>query len=45
MVTQSGETYVYEEVEEWVFEDFKMADSKGGFLNSRIKNRYNYRKL
>jgi len=42
---KSGETYVYEEVEEWVFEDFKRADSKGGFLNATIKNRYNYRKL
>lgn len=42
---KSGETYVYDEVEEWVFEEFKGADSKGTFLNTRIKNQYNYRKL
>lgn len=41
----SGETYVYYEVEEWVFEDFKRADSKGTFLNTNIKGRYNYDKL
>ncbi|MDO8432071.1 MAG: KTSC domain-containing protein [Candidatus Binatus sp.] len=42
---KSGETYVYYEVEEWVFEDFKRADSKGTFLNTNIKGRYNYGKL
>jgi len=43
--TQSGETYVYYEVEEWVFEDFKRADSKGTFLNTNIKGRYSFGKL
>ncbi len=42
---KSGETYVYYEVEEWVFEDFKRADSKGIFLNANIKGRYEYSKL
>ena len=42
---KSGETYVYYEVEEWVFEDFKKADSKGIFLNTNIKGKYNYSKL
>jgi KTSC domain len=42
---KSGETYVYFEVEEWVFEDFKRADSKGTFLNTNIKGRYSYGKL
>jgi hypothetical protein len=42
---KSGETYVYHEVEEWVFEDFKRADSKGTFLNANIKGRYDYSKL
>ena len=43
--SKSGETYVYYEVEEWVFEDFKRADSKGTFLNTNIKGRYNFGKL
>jgi len=42
---KSGETYVYYEVEEWVFEDFKIADSKGTFDNTNLKGRYNYGKL
>jgi len=42
---KSGETYVYYEVEEWVFEDFKRADSKGIFLNNNIKGKYNFGKL
>jgi len=42
---KSGETYVYYEVEEWVFEDFKIADSKGTFVNTNLKGRYNYGKL
>jgi hypothetical protein len=42
---KSGETYVYYEVEEWVFEDFKIADSKGAFLNTNIKDKYNFGKL
>lgn len=43
--SKSGETYVYYEVEEWVFEDFKRADSKGTFLNTTVKGRYNFGKL
>jgi hypothetical protein len=43
--SKSGETYVYYEVEEWTFEDFKRADSKGTFLNTNIKNQYNFGKL
>lgn len=42
---KSGETYVYYEVEDWVFEEFKRADSKGTFLNTNVKGRYNYAKL
>lgn len=43
--SKSGETYVYYEVEEFVFEDFKRADSKGTFLNASIKDRYTCSKL
>lgn len=42
---KSGDTYVYYEVEESVFEDFKRADSKGTFLNGNIKDRYGFCKL
>ncbi len=42
---KSGETYVYYEVEEWVFEDFKRSDSKGTFLNTIVKVKYTFGKL
>lgn len=42
---KTGETYVYSEVEEWVFQEFLRADSKGTYLNTNIKGRYDYRKL
>jgi hypothetical protein len=41
---ESGETYVYSPVEEWVFTDFRNAPSKGSFLNRELKGRYEYRK-
>jgi len=42
---KSGETYVYYGVEEWVFQEFMQADSKGTYLNINIKGRYQYDKL
>ena len=42
---KSGETYVYYGVEEWVFQEFLQADSKGAYLNTNIKDRYQYGKL
>lgn len=42
---QSGETYVYYAVEEWVYQDLMQADSKGTYLNNEIKQRYQYGKL
>ena len=42
---KSGETYVYYDVEEWVFEEFMQADSKGNYLHINIKGRYQYGKL
>ena len=32
---KSGETYVYYGVEEWVFQEFMQADSKGTYPNTR----------
>jgi len=37
---KSGATCVYYSVEEWVFQEFMRADSKGMYLNTSIKGRY-----
>ena len=37
---KSGLTYVYYGVEDWVFQEFLAADSKGIFLNERVKPTY-----
>ena len=42
---KSGETYVYYDVEEWVFQELMQAESKGIYLNTNIKDRYQYGKL
>ena len=42
---KSGQTYIYYNVEEWVFHEFLAADSKGTYLNSNIKGRYQYSRL
>lgn len=42
---KSGETYVYYAVEEWVFQELMQADSKGIYLNTNIKPRYQFGKL
>lgn len=42
---KSGDTYVYYDVEDWVFSEFLQADSKGGYHGAQIKGRYEYSKL
>ena len=42
---KTGQTYVYFGVEDWVFHEFMQADSKGWYLNTNIKNIYDYGKL
>lgn len=42
---KSGETYVYYSVDEFVFQEFMQSDSKGTFLNERIKPNYQCGKL
>jgi KTSC domain-containing protein len=42
---KSGETYVYYGVEEWRYQEFQQADSKGQYLNANIKPNYQYAKL
>jgi hypothetical protein len=39
---ESGETYVYFDVEARVADEFMSAESKGAFFNRRIKDRYAY---
>lgn len=41
----SGAEYVYNEVPPAVFQEFLDADSKGKFLNERIKGRYEYARV
>lgn len=42
---KSGATYVYYNVEEWVYNEFMAADSKGKYYNTNIKGHYDYGKL
>lgn len=42
---KSGETYVYYGVDEWVFQEFLQADSKGRYLNANIRDSYQTGKL
>ena len=39
---ESGDTYVYFGVEEWVFDEMMHSDSKGGYLNQEVKGSYDY---
>lgn len=41
----SGNTYTYIGVEPEVHEEFRRAFSKGQFFNTRIRNRYPFRRL
>lgn len=42
---KSGATYVYYDIEEWIFQELMQADSKGTYLNNQIKPRYHCSKL
>lgn len=42
---KSGDTYIYYGVEEWVHAEFMQSDSKGQFLNQRIRPNYRFAKL
>lgn len=45
VVFHNGGTYQYYDVPSPVIEEFKQADSKGGFLAARIKGHYRYSKV
>lgn len=42
---KSGETYVYYNVEEHVFNEMMQSESKGTYLNTNVKGSYEYGKL
>ena len=42
---KSGRTYVYYGVEPWVYEEFLQSESKGNYLNTRIKDTFPYAEL
>lgn len=42
---KSGKTYVYYGVEAWVYEEFRESESKGSYLNTRIKGAFPYGEL
>ena len=41
----SGRRYVYDDVPSDVFDAFTRADSRGGFFNRDIRDRYHYREI
>ena len=41
----TGRTYVYYNVDQWIFDEFIQADSKGAYLNQNIKGIYEYSPL
>ena len=41
---KSGDTYVYSDVDLAVFDELMQAESKGSYLNRRIKGNYQYRR-
>lgn len=42
---RSGDTYVYYNVEEWVFSEMMQADSKGSYFNKNVKPNYECSKV
>ena len=42
---KGGTLYKYKNVPEKLVEDFMKAESKGKFMNSQIKNKYEYEKV
>ena len=42
---KSGATYAYYDVDEWVFDEFRQAESRGRYFNDHIKEVYDYARL
>jgi len=45
LFVKTGKTYVYTNVEEWVYHDFLTAPSKGIYLNATVKKNYQFYEL
>jgi len=45
VIYTSGAVYEYEDVPEDVYNAMRVSFSKGTFLNTEIKGKYNYKKL
>lgn len=45
VVFLSGDTYVYENVPEKIYKEFKAAISKGSYLNRKIKKLFKAKKV
>jgi hypothetical protein len=41
----SGRCYVYDDVPQQVHDDFTRADSRGGFFNREIRDRYRFHEI
>ena len=41
----SGAKYSYENVPKELYEELLKAESKGSFMNSKIKGKFNYKKI
>lgn len=42
---KSGSLYEYKDVPEQLYEGLKNAESKGKFINTQIKNQFNYNRI
>lgn len=43
--SKGGADYVFFNVEEWVYQEFLRADSKGRYFWQNVRERYSYSKL
>ena len=42
---KSGVTYIYTNVDQHVFDDFRISESKGKYVNNVLRKNYEYRKM
>ena len=42
---KTGATYVYDDVDEWVFNEFLQSESKGRYFNQNIREAYSFGRL
>ena len=42
---KSGNTYIYKNIPQNLYESFMKAESKGKFMNAEVKGKYEYKKF